>query len=153
MITYSTSSPVMPAFCRAAEMAIPPSSTAGMSLREPDNLPTGVRAPPTMTDPGIVRLLLSFRLVKIRERRVNVVPHQVPLAGHGARWQVVNADIPIIASLASAGPPPGSPSMSNADVGHRQCVEGPPGSRSPTSVTPWVTSAAKLSPPSMLGSD
>ena len=66
-----------------------------------------------------------------------------PLAGHGPRWQVVNAAIPIIASLASAGPPPGSPSPSNADVGHRQCVAGPPGSRSPTSVTPWVTSAAK----------
>src|SRR6476660_3981590 len=106
MITYSTSSPVMPAFCRAAEMAIPPRSTAGMSLREPDNLPIGVRAPPTMTDPGIVRLLLSFRRVKIRDRRVHIVPHQVSLAGHGARWQVVNADILIIASLASAGPLP-----------------------------------------------
>src|SRR6476661_1029458 len=78
MITYSTSSPVMPAFCRAAEMAIPPRSTAGMSLREPDNLPIGVLAPPTMTDPGIVRLLLSFRPVKIRDRRVHVVPHQIP---------------------------------------------------------------------------
>jgi hypothetical protein len=33
---------------------------------------------------------------------VHIVPYQVPLAGHGPRWQVVSADIPIIASLASA---------------------------------------------------
>src|SRR6478752_744517 len=143
MITYSTSSPVMPAFCRAAEMAIPPRSTAGMSLREPDNLPIGVRAPPTMTDPGIVRLLLSFRLVKIRDRaveclgrhayglrqcrmRVHIVPHQVPsqVTGRGGRssaptsqssrhWQVPDRR-------------PGLPSMSNADLGHRPCAEGEP---------------------------
>jgi len=33
---------------------------------------------------------------------VHVVPHQVPLAGHGPRWQVVSADIPIIALSAHA---------------------------------------------------
>src|SRR6516162_8370758 len=70
MITYSTWSPVIPAFCRAAEMAIPPRSTAGMSLRAPDILPIGVRAPPTTADPSIARLLLSFRLVKIGDGAV-----------------------------------------------------------------------------------
>src|SRR5690348_182958 len=38
-------------------MAMPPSSAAEKPARAPDSLPIGVRAPATITDPGMGRLL------------------------------------------------------------------------------------------------
>src|SRR5271154_5755385 len=43
----------MPARAIAASIATPPRSTAGKSASEPSSLPIGVRAPPTMTEPGM----------------------------------------------------------------------------------------------------
>src|SRR3954451_4188803 len=56
MITYSTWSPLMPARSSAALMAKPPKSIAVKLLKAPDSFPIGVRAPATMTEPGIVDL-------------------------------------------------------------------------------------------------
>src|SRR6476620_3053610 len=50
MITYSTSDAGTPAFSRAPEMAMSPRSLPEKSFSEPINLPTGVRAPATITD-------------------------------------------------------------------------------------------------------
>src|SRR6476469_8374015 len=50
MITYSTADAGTPAFSSAPEMAIAPMSLPEKSLSEPINLPTGVRAPATITD-------------------------------------------------------------------------------------------------------
>jgi hypothetical protein len=44
---------VTPALSYAAAMAMPPRSIAVKLFYEPDSLPIGVRAPPTMTEPGI----------------------------------------------------------------------------------------------------
>jgi len=47
---------------RAAEMANPPRSIAVKPLSAPDSLPMGVRAPPTITDPGMAGLpVLALR--------------------------------------------------------------------------------------------
>ena len=46
----------MPARSRAALMAKPPRSIAVKLLRAPDSFPMGVRAPATMTEPGIADL-------------------------------------------------------------------------------------------------
>src|SRR3954468_7250162 len=43
----------MPARERACSMAMPPRSTAWKSASEPSSLPIGVRAPETMTEPGM----------------------------------------------------------------------------------------------------
>src|SRR5581483_2872940 len=43
----------MPARASAESMAKPPRSTAGKSASEPSSLPMGVRAPPTITEPGM----------------------------------------------------------------------------------------------------
>src|SRR3954463_10570584 len=43
----------MPARDRACSMAMPPRSTAWKSASEPSSLPIGVRAPETMTEPGM----------------------------------------------------------------------------------------------------
>ena len=50
MITYSTSDAGTPAFSSAPEIAIAPRSLPEKSFSEPINLPTGVRAPATITD-------------------------------------------------------------------------------------------------------
>src|SRR6476646_10327488 len=50
MITYSTADAGTPAFSRAPEMAIAPRSLPEKSFSEPISLPTGVRAPATITD-------------------------------------------------------------------------------------------------------
>src|SRR5205823_2079563 len=49
----------MPERWSAALMAWPPSVTAGRSLKAPPNFPMGVRAPSTITDEVMVRLLLD----------------------------------------------------------------------------------------------
>src|ERR1700755_1164574 len=50
MMTYSTSEAGTLAFCSAPEMAIAPRSLPEKSFSDPINLPTGVRAPATITD-------------------------------------------------------------------------------------------------------
>src|ERR1700710_2612093 len=60
MITYWTWSPLMPARSRAAEMATPPRSIAVKLLRAPESFPMGVRAPATMTEPGIAEPLSAL---------------------------------------------------------------------------------------------
>lgn len=50
MITYPTSDAGTFAFSSAAEIAIAPRSLPEKSFSEPINLPTGVRAPATITD-------------------------------------------------------------------------------------------------------
>src|SRR3954451_2564021 len=53
MITYWTWSPEMPARSSAALMAKPPRFIAVKLLSAPESFPIGVRAPATMTEPGI----------------------------------------------------------------------------------------------------
>src|SRR3954447_25774766 len=50
MITYSTADAGTPAFSSAPEMAIAPRSLPEKSFSDPISLPTGVRAPATITD-------------------------------------------------------------------------------------------------------
>src|SRR6476660_7398039 len=50
MITYSTAEAGTPAFSSAPAMAIAPRSLPEKSFSEPISLPTGVRAPATITD-------------------------------------------------------------------------------------------------------
>jgi hypothetical protein len=50
MITYSTAEAATPDLSRAALIAIPPRSLPEKSLNDPISLPTGVRAPATITD-------------------------------------------------------------------------------------------------------
>ena len=50
MITYSTAEAGTPAFSKAPAMAIAPRSLPEKSFSEPISLPTGVRAPATITD-------------------------------------------------------------------------------------------------------
>ena len=59
MMTGSTMSPAMPARASAAAMANPPSSAALNPASAPDILAMGVRAPATMTDPGMGYLRCS----------------------------------------------------------------------------------------------
>src|SRR5699024_11020681 len=51
--TYSTDSPEIPAFSSAPRIAIAPRSDPDNVLRPPMSLPTGVRAPATITDSGM----------------------------------------------------------------------------------------------------
>jgi hypothetical protein len=63
MKTYSTCSGVTPARSRAPLMANPPRSAALKPESAPDSLPTGVRAPLTITDPAMRKLPLVTGLV------------------------------------------------------------------------------------------
>jgi hypothetical protein len=62
MITYSTAEGATPAFSRAALMAMAPRSLPEKSFSEPMSLPTGVRAPATITD--VVIRFLQRRLTR-----------------------------------------------------------------------------------------
>src|SRR4051812_46946676 len=76
MITYSTWSPEIPDRCNAAEMANPPRSIAVKPLSAPDSLPIGVRAPPTITEPGMIFLSALERSEGLDlEARVLRAPH------------------------------------------------------------------------------
>src|SRR5215475_465409 len=50
----------MPARSSAALIATPPRSTAAKPVSAPSNRPIGVRAPLTITDPGMTRLLAEL---------------------------------------------------------------------------------------------
>src|SRR5215212_11494658 len=76
MITYSTWSPEIPERCNAAEMANPPRSIAVNDFNAPDSLPIGVRAPPTITEPGMIFLSAMERSEGFDlEARVLRAPH------------------------------------------------------------------------------
>ena len=64
MITYSTAEAGTPAFSSAPEMAIAPRSLPEKSFSEPISLPTGVRAPATITDVVIYYLQGSSEPLK-----------------------------------------------------------------------------------------
>src|SRR6478752_7360724 len=87
----------MPLRSRAAEIAKPPSSIAVKPLSAPDSLPMGVRAPPTITDPGMdglpcpVVLFSSFLLlghVEVGDRALEGLGGH----GHGLRQSWVRVD-------------------------------------------------------------
>src|SRR5262245_58547324 len=70
----------MPARSRAAAMARPPRSVAGNEANAPESLPIGVRAPATMTEPGIGHLRAVGRRVECTGRGIHQAwPARVPL--------------------------------------------------------------------------
>src|SRR3954452_25250430 len=60
----------MPARESAASMAMPPRSTAWKPLSAPSSLPIGVRAPETMTEPGMVAPSWEQRWSDCHDNRV-----------------------------------------------------------------------------------
>src|SRR5207237_4974136 len=72
MITYCTWSGATSARSRAAAMATPPSSLAGLLARAPSRRPTGVRAPPTMT--GRRESLMSATIPSGIRKEIIVLP-------------------------------------------------------------------------------
>src|SRR5438105_1066916 len=68
---------------------MPPSSTAGSELRPPPNLPIGVRAPATITDPASA----SLRILDLHARRVQEAGRH-PVEADQEQQRVVGESVP-----------------------------------------------------------
>src|SRR5215216_1780516 len=118
MITWSTWSPEIPAFSRAPLIAIPPSSIAVNDFNEPDSFPIGVRAPPTITEPG-----MTTTSSDCFERRILRPPHRLVHLLH----RVVQRRLRQALLLGGAGHGDGDGGRDHPQVGHRRQQARPAG--------------------------